>query len=279
MDNLKDTINNCVNKICNVSTNIPTSEAPNVNKENVYIKSLLNELMSKRYFYKVHNESLKILTIFACHSNSENKYNAVINNFDYLKFPNNDIIIINSSNESYSEKLKNDIQDKCKSYFEIPNDVFMDFGKWNYVCSNFDISNYDFIVFTNDSYFITSSIYPFYNMMIEKNTNLYGINSSSEIKYHYQSYLFGLKNCAVQGFKNLFNLKKNLINNSRSLIDNLELNLENHFIHKDCFLKVEEMPTNAGKNICFHNDLLYSKLLKTRVFPIIKFRRIDMLTD
>jgi hypothetical protein len=250
-----------------------------VNKENAYIKSLLNELMSKKYFYKVHNESLKILTIFACHSNNQDKYNAIINNFGYLKFPNNDIIIINSSNESYSEKLKNDIQDKCKSYFEIPNDVFMDFGKWNYVCSNFDISNYDFIVFTNDSYFITSSIYHFYNMMIEKNTNLYGISSSNEIKYHYQSYLFGIKNCSIDRFKKFYESKKKYITDHQSLIDNLELNMSDHFLYKDCFFKVEEVPTNIKKNICFHNDLLYSKLLKTRIFPIIKFKRVAMLME
>jgi hypothetical protein len=276
MDNLKNKISECVNKICNVSKMIPTSESANVNKENAYIKSLLNELMTKRYFYKVHNENVKVLTIMACHSNSEDKYNAVINNFDYLKFPNNDIIIINSSNESYSEKLKNDIKDKCKAYFEVPNDIYMDFGKWNYVCSNYDTSSYDFVVFTNDSFFITSSIYPFYNMMIEKNTNFYGMSSSTEKKYHYQSYLFGIKNFAVQGLKNLFNSKKKLINGYESLIDNLELNLADQFIHKDCYLKVEDTPTNSGVNIFFHNDLLYSKLLKTKIFPIVKLRRVGM---
>jgi hypothetical protein len=274
MNNLKNKIRECVNKICNVSTKVLTSELANVNKENIYIKNLLNELMSKRYFYKVHNENVKVLTIVACHSNSEDRCNAVINNFDYLKFSNNDIIIINSSNESFSENLKNEMQDKCKSYFEIPNDIYMDFGKWIHVCSNYDISNYDFVVFTNDSYFITSSIYPFYNNMIEQNTNLYGINSSSEIKHHYQSYLFGIKNCSIDRFKKFYESKKNLITGHQSLIDNLELNMSDQFIDKNCYLKVEELPTNSEKNLYIHNDLLYSKLLRTKIFPIVKFARL-----
>ena len=276
MDNLKIRINSCRNEINGISKNIPISEAEKVNIENREIKILLNELMSKRYFYKVHNEKAKVLTIIACHSNSEDKYLSVINNFNYLKFPNNDIIIINSVNENYSEQLKNEMQDKCKNFIEIPNDVYMDFGKWNYVCENYDISSYDFVVFTNDSFFITDSMYPFYNTMLEKNKNFYALTSSSEINKHFQSYLFGVTKIAVDRFKNFFKIKKGLIDEKpRSLILNIELNLSNYFLVKECYLELDKFPTNFQKNIFFHNDLLYSKLLQAKILPVIKLRRLN----
>lgn len=276
MDNFRTRVNTCLNEVNGFSKNIPISEAEKVNTENRQIKNLLGELMSKRYFYKVHNETAKVLTIIACHSNSEDKYLSVINNFNYLKFPNNDIIIINSSNESYSEQLKNEIQDKCKNFIEIPNDMYMDFGKWNYVCDNHDISDYDFVVFTNDSFFITNSIYPFYNMMLEKNNNFYALTSSSEINKHYQSYLFGVRRGAIDRFQTFYKSKKNIVDKTpRSLILNIELNLSNYFLNKDCYMEFDKFPTNAQKNIFFHNDLLYSKLLQSKILPIIKLRRLN----
>lgn len=276
MDNLKIRINSCMNEINSVSKSISVSDVSKVNTENKIIKIFLSELMSKRYFYKVHNETAKVLTIIACHSNSEDKYLSVINNFNYLKFPSNDIVIINSSNESYSEQLKNEMQDKCKHFIEIPNDVYMDFGKWNHVCNNYDISNYDFVVFTNDSFFITDSIYPFYNTMLEKNTNFYALTSSSEINKHYQSYLFGVTKIAIDRFKNFFNIKKDFIDKTpRSLILNIELNLSNYFLNKGCYLELENFPTNAQKNIFFHNNLLYNKLLQSKILPVVKLRTLN----
>jgi hypothetical protein len=276
MDNLKTRISSCINEINGISKNIPIFEAEKINTENLQIKNFLNELISKRYFYKVHNETAKILTIIACHSNSEDKYLSVINNFNYLKFPNNDIIIISSENESYSEQLKNEMQDKCKNFIEVPNDVYMDFGKWNYVCDNYNVRDYDFVVFTNDSFFITSSIYPFYNKMIETQTNLYGLTNSSEINNHYQSYLFGIRQVAIDRFQNFYKSKKNLVDSKpRSLILNIELNMSNYFLVKECYLNLDKFPTNLEKNLFFHNDLLYGKLLLLKILPIIKLRRLN----
>jgi len=76
-------------------------------------------LFIKNYKKIISNHSIannpnnkKIITIVACHTNTLLKYNAIINNIPYLIFPNNDIIIINSSNEKYSDKLKKYITTK-----------------------------------------------------------------------------------------------------------------------------------------------------------------------
>lgn len=271
MDALKQKITLCLSKLQTVS-HFPLAER----KENSWIRFLSNELMSKRYFYKVHSERTKILTIIACHSNTMERYLTLTNNISYLSFPQNDIIVINSAGEKFAEIAKQDCTSRCKAYLEVPNDQYMDFGKWNYVCRHYDISPYDHIIFTNDSYFILGSINHFVNKMVERNASLYGLVSSTEIRHHYQSYLFACRRDAVESFNLFYESKKHLVHGYQDLIHHLELYLSDQFTDKDCLFAVESMPTNEGKNIFFHNDFLYRKLLSAHLLPLIKLRRIYM---
>ncbi len=120
--------------------------------------------------------------------------------------------------------------------------------------------------------------------MTHRNVDLYGYNNSAQIKYHYQSYLFGIKSDACFRLTHLINNKKHLIHDYISLIKNTEIELVGKFTSHDCFLKI----VNSGivainmtshfslkdSNIFFTNDKLYVKLFKSKLLPFIKIKRI-----
>ena len=252
-------------------------------KLNLFIKNY-NKIISNNSLPKNTNNS-KILTIIACHSNTIIKYKAIINNIPYLLFPNNDIIIINSSNEQYSDKLKNFISDEnyphknsIKKYIEIPNDKYVDFGKYIYGLNTIVSENndrYDYVVFTNDSIIIQNPITHFYNMVIKMDYELYAYNDSSEIKYHFQSYLYAIKYNAIYKLINYFENCKSHIKSYKDVIRILELNLTHIYPNNyDCFLKIANIPSNLGKNIYFHNNILYKLLLENNILPFLKIRAL-----
>ena len=233
---------------------------------------------AKKYRFKptLNVNTPKILTIIACNTDSSLKLNAVVNNLRHLNYLNNDIIIINSSGVEFGNELKKKISkfSVVKQILEIPNDCYLDFGKWVHVLNNCDYTNYDYVVFTNDSIIIKSRINCFFNKMIDKNVELFGYNDSTQGRYHYQSYLFGVKKDAVCKFINLFEEKKHLIHGSESLVSNTEILMTDYFSTKNCFLHIGYIPMHKGMNIFFTSDLLYQILLKTRLLPFIKVKRL-----
>ena len=194
------------------------NERMNNSEINLFIKNY-KKIISNNYTPNNTNNK-KILTIVACHTNTLLKYNTVINNIPYLIFPNNDIIIINSLNEKYSDKLKryiatksaiNTPNNKIIKYIEIPNDKYIDIGKYIHVLNIMDTDGslskeYEFVVLINDSIIIKKSIAHFYNMTIKNNKELYAYNDSSEIKYHYQSYLYAIKYKAIHKLIDYFEM-------------------------------------------------------------------------
>uniref|UniRef100_A0A6C0DME1 Uncharacterized protein n=1 Tax=viral metagenome TaxID=1070528 RepID=A0A6C0DME1_9ZZZZ len=254
-------------------------------------------LFIKNYKKIISNHSIannpnnkKIVTIVACHTNTLLKYNAIINNIPYLIFPNNDIIIINSSNEKYSNKLKryittksviNTPNNKIIKYIEIPNDKYIDIGKYihalNIIETDESLSKeYDAVVLINDSIIIKKSITHFYNMTIKMNKELYAYNDSSEIKYHYQSYLYAIKYNAIHKLIDYFNSHKFEIYGYKDVINKIELELNTIYANdSDCFLKIAKLPCNINKNIYFHNDTLYNLLLNNEILPFIKIRALE----
>lgn len=252
-------------------------------------------LFVKNYKQIISNNSVpnnperkKIVTIIACHTNTLLKYNTVINNLRYLLFPNNDIIVVNSSNEKYSDKLKNYIASKSGinrpnifKYIEIPNDKYIDIGKYIHVLNNIKTDDsidkeYDFVVLINDSIIIQNSIIHYYNVIIKNNKELYAYNDSSEIKYHYQSYLYAIKYSAIHKLDNYFNIHKSDIHGYKDVIDKIELKLYDIYANdSDCFLKIAKIPCNINKNIYFHNDELYQLLFNNKILPFIKIRALE----
>ena len=252
----------------------------NTQEINLFVKNY-NMIISNNYSPNNANNE-KILTIVACHTNTLFKYNAIVNNIPYLIFPNNDIIIINSSNEKYSDKLKKYISSKLAlKYIEIPNDKYIDIGKYIHVLNTIQTDDsmnkdYKFVVLINDSIIIKKPIMYFYNMTIKMNKELYAYNDSSEIKYHYQSYLYAIKYDAIHRLIDYFNIHKSDIHGYNDVIDKIELKLYDIYANdSDCFLKIAKLPCNINKNIYFHNDILYKLLFTNEILPFIKIRALD----
>ena len=216
----------------------------------------------------------KILLIFASHIDSEMKLNTTISNLQYFKFENIKPVLVNSTNLPYNSKIKEYCNTNNIIYYEIPNTIFSDFGKYVYPLNNIAYNEYDFIIFANDSYIIHSSIQHFINLLVETNNDLYAYTNSSEVRLHYQSYLFGLRSNCIPKFVDYFKSKKHLIHSYWDIVVNYELPLINLFGKRDCFLKIAGLPLNNGKNIFFHNDNLYSHLKKEKLLPFTKIKKI-----
>jgi len=227
-------------------------------------------MKANNYSPELHKDK-KYLTIIACHIDRKLKEYTILNNLKYLDFANNDIVIINSKNTAFN---RNKITNRILDYIEVANNPStLDFGKYMFVIQNCNYSIYDYVIFINDSIIINKPINHFYNIMMKKDVELYGYNSSSEGKYHYQSYLFGVKSLSISKLINFYNKNLGLLSGWQSVVNIIELNLFDIFDSKDCFLDLAKVFENKGKNISY-NDGLFEVFFKTHLFPIIKVKRI-----
>jgi len=243
-------------------------------KEAAFIEASIKDLKRFSGPPGSRNPNTKMLTIMACHTDTGIKLKTILNNIRYFRFINNYIIIINSSNTPYSKELETACNARGLKYIEIQNNSHLDVGKWMHVLKTTSIESYNFVVFTNDSYFINNSICHFYNKMITRNVELYGYNDSTQQTPHYQSYLFGIKNDAIHKFIAHYESRQNLLTDYLSVVSNIELKLMNIFKTKDCFLKIGNFYHHKEKNIFFNNDRLYFQLMKHGLLPFFKLKRV-----
>lgn len=245
-----------------------------------YLKSRLEQ--AKRLNIKPNEGGIyskKFLTLIACHSDSMLKLRTIINNVEKLSFPDNKIVVINSSNSLFNGLLKNIIQNKFPEvdFIEEVNSVTLDSGKWmRYLETYFHDIKEDFIIFTNDSILLEDSIYHFYHFTANANCMLYGYNDSiQDKKYHYQSYLFSIRNDSLIRFMSHFNKVNHNIHNYKDVVKQIEFKLCEIFPQRDCFLKIANLSGSPGKNIFYTNDHLYKQLKQLGGLPISKLRRIS----
>jgi len=230
-----------------------------------------------------HTPTGKFLTIVACNTDSMLKLESTTTNIkNYLCFPNNDIIVIDSEDATFGAQLNENIKFVIKQHYLIPNDKYCDFGKWCYVLKNSecDYSTYDSVIFLNDSVSIKNSINHFYNIVTKTDVELYAYNDTKDRiyieqpdVYHYQSYLFSIKPSSCNKLIRFLDNNKVHINSFLDLIQHIEIPLLNIFDKKDCFLKLANNPSHS-KNIFFHNDNLYKRLFINNLLPFIKIKRI-----
>ena len=85
----------------------------------------------------------KILGLVANHTNNNIKYNISLNNISLIKKHLTNITIIDSKNEYYAEKLKDDFinDDKINNYLFTNNDNYYDFGKWIFYLEKINLFN------------------------------------------------------------------------------------------------------------------------------------------
>lgn len=215
----------------------------------------------------------KYLVIIACHCDSKLRVDQIKRNLRFFAFKNTHKIVINSSNLSYG----NNLSEICgrhnnTKYCETLNSNYYDFGKWIHVLKNeVNFNDYDYIILTNDSFTIHSSINHFFNLTSKYNVELYGYNDSTQVRNHYQSYLFSLRKDAVQTFINKVSNPKLQIQNKIDVINNFEIVMTDWFSKTKCFLKIANW--NDGGNIFFTNDIFYIPLKKCGLLPFTKIVR------
>jgi len=221
--------------------------------------------------------NVKYLLIVACHCNSEKKLNAIKNNLSYFNYDNIDKVFINTSRLKYGSRVERICVESGSLYYEVPNSGYCDFGKWCHVLKNLvDYKSYDYIVLTNDSYIIHSSINHYLNLIPKYNVDLYGYNDSSETNYHYQSYLFTIKQTEenVDTFINKVMGPGLKIKKLQDVIDNFELKMVEWFQNTESFLKIGHFKQNENKNILMSNDNLYIPLRNSGLLPFTKIKRL-----
>jgi hypothetical protein len=224
--------------------------------------------------YSPDNNKKKYLVIIACHVSTKIKLETIRKNLRYFAFNCVDVALVVSSNQPFNAEIKN-ICSKYTNvkYYETENRGSLDFGKWHWFLSQTDYNIYNYIVLTNDSFIIHSSLNHYLNLVSKYDVDLYGYNDSTGISYHYQSYLFTLKKTAVAKF--LTNVGNNLplMKTHQDVINNGEIMLTKWFPSQKCFLKIGNIPSNHGRNIFFHNDGLYIPLKEAKLLPFSKLKR------
>ena len=241
---------------------------------NNYIKHKI--LQKNNNSYSPDKNGKKYLIIMACHCNSQIKLNAIKNNLKYFAFENCHKIVINSTDLIHNSEIKNICsRHNNTTYFEMENNPYCDFGKWINVLKNLvDYKNYDYIVFTNDSYIIHKSINHFLNLAVKHNIELYGYNDSTDTRYHFQSYLFILRQNAVEKFIEKITISSLKIDNITDVINNFEVKMTDWFNSYKSFLKIGNFLLNQNHNIFFTNDILYLPLKRSGLLPFTKIKRL-----
>jgi hypothetical protein len=243
--------------------------------EDIY-KIIINKIKQKNdNNYSPMNNNTRYLILFASHCDSDLKYNTIKDNLKYFDFENIDILFINSIGLPYNENVKLVCNSyKNIKYIEIENSKTYDFGKWIYGLQSIDYQQYNYIIFTNDSYVIHESINHFFNLLYNSNSELFGYNDSTQCRYHYQSYLFALKKESIPKFIEEYNLEKDNIQNQEDVIFKYELKMTDWFKKNECFLSIGNIESHKGLNIFFTNDNLYEKLKSLKLLPFTKIKRI-----
>jgi hypothetical protein len=257
-----------------LSAALQNKKQVNTNAQQFFNDVLL--LKSENSFSFSMPENKTMLITIACHSNTALKCNTLLNNLNFfLQFKGAQILVVNSAGTLDPKHMLFQffVENKIR-YMEVPNEKSLDFGKWDKALSLDENCTFDYFLFTNDSILIHSSIIHFFNLFLKSSAEIYGYNDSSEYKYHYQSYLFGLKREAIPQLICLFDKQKHKIHCYDDVVQHLELNLANTFKSKDCFLKIASFSGNEGKNVFFKNDSLLNQLQEFQLLPFTKIKRI-----
>jgi len=238
-----------------------------------YITSKIIQKNKNDYNPEINDK--KYIIIMACHCDSEFKLTTISNNIKYFSFKNVDRIVINTEGLPFNSKIEEICKIDNTKYYEMPNTSYYDYGKWVYALENLiDYNQYDYIVFTNDSFIINNYINHFFNLIPKYNKDLFGYNDSTQGRYHYQSYLFSLQKSAIPAFINEVSNPNLIINNQEDVIRNFELKMTDWFQNKISFLNIGNSFLHRGLNIFRTNDKLYFPLIKTGLLPFIKVKRI-----
>ncbi len=139
-----------------------------------------------------------------------------------------------------------------------------DFGMWNRALVNTDTTQFEEIIFVNDSCLLIQPLEAFFSYIDSQSLDFYGMINSNERQYHIQSYFLGFNKKALPAVEKHFR-KHGFIADKRKLIKKYELGLtaaiQKNKLHYGTFFKVEH-----ANNPLFHD---VSNLISAQ-FPLVK---------
>lgn len=132
---------------------------------------------------------MKILTVIACHTNSDLKLQCLKSNLKYFREISDKIVIINSTEFSQDKSFETLIDDDTIDVIYYENSNFLCHGKWHKYLTENDYKSYDGIVLTNDSFLVINSLKPFITKFKEEDIDALAMVNNREKKYHHQDFI------------------------------------------------------------------------------------------
>jgi len=220
--------------------------------------------------------SSRTLCIIACHTSDSLKQKSLIHNLKYLIELSSNIVIINSiefKNNNIEGEIKNIYNNIEINFIYKNNDNMYDAGKWIYYLNNNDLSNYDKIILTNDSFIITRSLYDFNQLIENDEYEMVSMIDSNENKYHFTSFFRSYNKCGIQKYIDYVNKNIDYNLNYSMLVFKFEIETTQLFNCKKCLYNVE---SDYYKNLHFYEYKL-KEYLYLKNYPIIKIKGIFYL--
>jgi len=222
----------------------------------------------------------KSLGIFLNNTYSEVKFKINLINYNNLISNFNNIIIIDTNN-IYSQNLKNEIINNLDNSiiikkYELNNnfteniEIDLNIEKILFALENINYYEFDYITIINDNYLYYKNITPYFDYIKNHNLDFCSMTDSSEIKYHYQLYLFTIKSDFINEFINYINENKNDIL--------IQFNIHTIFNKSNVYLKLAYLENNKNYNI-FYNDYLYEYFINNNILPIISINKLYFLKN
>jgi hypothetical protein len=175
---------------------------------------------------------------------------------------------------SFSQNLENFLNSIDFEFLYIEkvenNNTLKDFHKYRVateIILDFFFTKFKHFIFINDSIIVVDSSGKFLREFSEfcRDSDLIGLISSKEGKYHYQSYMFGCNR--IRKFKGFF-----CKFSPSATAKEMELSLYKYFSNNSkCFIETSRLSENNFLYFCDEN---YFELLKENVLPIIKIKRL-----
>lgn len=243
------------------------------NHKTIHFQNKFYEQIQK-YQYNVELNDGTFLIIIASHLDNAMRFKALVNNHSLFYSKNTHFLIVYSKDQKYNVNLLS-LSLENTTLLEMDNNEYYDFGKWEYGLQTIDYSSYHQIIFTNDSFLISSPIPYFFNMSFKMNADFLAYSSSNEYMYHYQTFLFSIKTSAIPRFMEFISSFKTK-SHRKQLLTSMEISLYYYFENKQCVVDLGHLDINHKKNIFFHNKALYKILFKANVLPFVKLK---MLTN
>jgi 3,5-epimerase/4-reductase len=208
----------------------------------------------------------KTLCVVACHTSSELKIKCLLGNKKYFEEISDDVVYINSS--EYKD------QNVIDTMIYIDNNNKFCYGKYLYVLQNMDISQYDNVILTNDSYLITKSLMGFKDLFNDS-IEMSALCCSTQCCKHYPDFLRRYSKIGIVKLVQFYCKNLNSITSFNSAIQNIEI--KSHLVHGNSINVLYDSIPNYDGNIHFY-DIWLEEYLYNKNYPIIKIKKMQSTT-